>query len=165
MRGSPLGNEIGIFFLNSSRRSAARPKAAFASVNDVRASARREAFCASSVASSAGEQREMAALHQHPRNLHQGLACQGMVGLCLDESVELGSRLLEQLATANQVACLGGLVDLCSPFLIIENDLQVRGQDGIGPELIDVLKCQVVEAVVAKLVEKLAEQSADLPRP
>ena len=53
----------------------------------------------------------MAALDQHPGDLHQGLAGQRMIGLGLDEALELGPGLLEQLAPADQVAALRRLVD------------------------------------------------------
>ena len=96
----------------------------------------------------------MAALDQQPGELHQGLGGQRMVGLGLGEGVELAAGLVEQLLAADQVAGLRRLVD-GSALLVVERRLQVGGQLGIGSELFDELEGQVVEALVAQILEEL----------
>ena len=77
-----------------------------------------------------------------------------MIGLGLDEAFELGPGLLQQLAPAHQVAALRRLVDLGPPLLVIQDDLQVGRELGVGSELVDELEGQVVQPAIPQLLEE-----------
>ena len=73
-----------------------------------------------------GEQQcQVPALDQHSRTLHHGFPRQGVVGMSLDEALQLGAGLFEQVAAVHKIASLGRLVDLGAAFLIVENVLQI----------------------------------------
>ena len=112
------------------------------------------------------EHRQVPALDQQPGHLHQGLAGQRVVGLGLDEAFELVAGLFEQLPAADQVAGLRRLVDQGTALLVVEHDLEVGRQRGIGAELVDVIEGQVVAARVRELLEELLSRPRILgPRP
>ena len=97
----------------------------------------------------------MSALHQHPGNLHQRLADSGWLGWALTKLSSFVRACSSSSRRCDQVAALGRLVDLHPAFLVIEHNLQVGRELGIGAELIDELERQVVKTPLAQTLEKL----------
>ncbi len=74
--------------------------------------------------------------------------------MSLDEALQLGAGLFEQVAAVHQIASLGRLVDLGAAFLVIENVLQIGRQARIGAKQVDEFDRLVVQAMITQFLEE-----------